>query len=147
MIPWRRRWQWRRWPDKARLLAARFTAHIHCLYRQAGQGGGMAASRRHSAFADHYFTRNFALLFSVLDDVVTSTKPVVAPAGTVAMIRVSDVTVNAAAVPLNVTLVALERLSPRICTVLPTLPDDSSVLTNGFSPTDKLKSVPLPVPP
>jgi hypothetical protein len=49
------------------------------------------------------------LLLSAPDRVVTSTKPVVAPTGTVALIRVSDFTVNAAATPLKLTSVALER--------------------------------------
>src|SRR5882762_8572253 len=61
-------------------------------------------------------TRNFLLLFSVPPGVVTTTGPVVAPVGTVAVISELDTTVNAAAVPLNVTLVAPVRLVPRMTT-------------------------------
>jgi len=76
---------------------------------------------------------NLTLPFGFPDAVVTSMKPVVAPAGTAAKISVSDSTVNAGATPLTVTLVALERSSPRIWTVLSTLPDDSAVSTKDLS--------------
>lgn len=67
-------------------------------------------------------TRNAALLSSGPRGVVTSTAPVVAPAGTVASICVSDITVKAAAAPLNATLVILLRSFSRIFTSFPTLP-------------------------
>ena len=49
--------------------------------------------------------------------------PAVAPAGTVVVILVTELTVNTAGVPLNVTLVAPVKLSPVIVTLLPTLPE------------------------
>ena len=82
------------------------------------------------------------MLESVPLGVTTSTLPVVAPVGTVAVIRYLDTTVNAAAVPLNVTLVAPVRLVPRILPALPTLADVGSVFTNWPKPTDRLKTVP-----
>jgi hypothetical protein len=44
----------------------------------------------------HGRTWNFTLLFSVPPGPVTVTKPLVAPVGTVAVIKVGDLTVNAA---------------------------------------------------
>ena len=52
------------------------------------------------------FTRNFLLLVSVPVGVVTVTRPLVAPPGTVAVRNVSETTVNAAGVPLKETAVA-----------------------------------------
>jgi hypothetical protein len=55
---------------------------------------------------DCYFvTTNSGLLLSVPDGVTTETLPVVAPAGTVARMKVSFSTVKFAGTPLNVTLV------------------------------------------
>ena len=54
--------------------------------------------------------------------VVTTTLPVVAPVGTVAVICVAEFTVNVAVVPLNVTLVAPVRLVPVIATVVMAVP-------------------------
>ncbi len=55
--------------------------------------------------------------------VVTAIVPVVAPVGTVAVIWVAELTVNAvAAVPLNLTAVAPVRFEPLIVTVVPTGP-------------------------
>ena len=88
------------------------------------------------------FTRNSMLLVRVPRGVVTVTKPVAAPAGTVALIKDLDSTVNVAAVPLKVTAVAPVRLVPRILTAAPTLPEVVCVSTNGPSPTDRLKTVP-----
>ena len=51
-------------------------------------------------------TLKFELLVAVPPAFTTETGPVVAPAGTVALIHCRDTTVNAAAVPLNFTLVA-----------------------------------------
>ena len=53
---------------------------------------------------------------------VTATAPVVAPAGTVVLIELSLVTVNAAAVPLNVTEVAPVKPEPLTVTAVPTGP-------------------------
>ena len=65
------------------------------------------------------------LLERVPPGVATSTVPVVAPAGTVVVIlnKYLDTTVNVAAVPLKLTLVAPVRLLPRILTAAPTLPE------------------------
>lgn len=54
---------------------------------------------------------------------VTSTEPLVAPVGTVVFISVPDITVNDAAVPLKVTLVAPVRFVPKMMTGVPTLPN------------------------
>ena len=87
-------------------------------------------------------TRKITLLESVPEGVTTLTVPVVAPAGTVVVIKEAETTLNVAAVPLNVTLVAPVSLVPRILTAAPTLPDVGSVFTNGPRPTDRLKTVP-----
>src|SRR5580658_2715954 len=93
-------------------------------------------------------TRNATLVASAPLGVVTRTLPLVTPVGTVAAIRVGETTVKTAGVPLKVTLVAPARLVPKIRTVNPTLPEVGTVLTNGPSPTDKLKMVPkTPAPP
>jgi hypothetical protein len=59
-------------------------------------------------------TRKGTLLSGVPFGVVTATVPVVAPAGTVVLISVSEATVNVAAVPLKLTFVAPVRLFPKI---------------------------------
>jgi hypothetical protein len=82
------------------------------------------------------------LLLSVPLGVVTWTAPVVAPVGTVVWISVSDTTVNVAAVPLKLTLVAPVRLFPRIMTAVPTPPEVGTVFTKGPRPTARLKTVP-----
>ena len=57
--------------------------------------------------------------------------PVVAPVGTVVVISEAETTVNVAAVPLNVTLVAPVKFVPRILTAVPTFQH-----TNGtFAPS------------
>jgi hypothetical protein len=94
----------------------------------------------------HCSTRKGTLLESVPSGVITWTVPVVAPAGTVAVIREAETTVNAAAVPLNVTLVAPVRSVPRILIIAPTLPDVLCGSTNGPKPTDSLYTVPSPGP-
>lgn len=71
----------------------------------------------------HFVTRNTTLLLSVFLVVFTSTVPVVAPEGTLVLISDFDMTVNFAAVPLKVTLVAPVRFVPRILTAAPTLPE------------------------
>jgi hypothetical protein len=61
-------------------------------------------------------------LNAVPPGVVTLIGPVVAPAGAVACIVVSEVTVKLAALPLNVTAVAPVKLVPLIVTLVPTRP-------------------------
>jgi hypothetical protein len=68
------------------------------------------------------FTVNFVPLVSVPEGVVTEIFPVVAPGGTVAVIFVSELTVNVAVVPLNFTAVAPENPVPLIVTEVPTGP-------------------------
>lgn len=63
-------------------------------------------------------------LVAVPTGVVTPIGPLVAPAGTVAVIDVSDVTLNEAPVPLNVTDVAPVKPDPEIVTDVPTSPLD-----------------------
>jgi len=59
-----------------------------------------------SSAHEPYFTTNFTLPFNVPNGVTTETVPVVALCGTVARMQVSDTTVNAADIPLNVTELA-----------------------------------------
>ena len=67
-------------------------------------------------------TVNGFALVAVPPAVVTPIGPVVAPAGTVAWIAVSEVTEKVALVPLNVTAVAPVKLEPLIDTLVPTGP-------------------------
>lgn len=67
-------------------------------------------------------TVNFVPLVSEPAGVVTEIFPVVAPGGTVAVIFVSELTVNVAVVPLNFTAVAPENPVPLIVTEVPTGP-------------------------
>src|ERR1017187_2371379 len=99
----------------------------------------MPSGSRNAAF---YCARKGTLLESVPLGVTTWTVPVVAPVGTVVVIKYRDLTVNVAAVPLKVTLVAPVRSVPRILTAAPTLPEVGSTSTNGPKPTDRLKTVP-----
>jgi hypothetical protein len=82
------------------------------------------------------------LLESVPLGVTTRTVPVVAPVGTVVVIKEWESTVKVAATPLKVTLVAPVRLVPRTLTVPPTGPGVGCVSTNCPRPTDRLKTVP-----
>jgi hypothetical protein len=68
------------------------------------------------------FTVKLFALVAVPADVVTRIGPVVAPAGTVARIAVSEVTEKVALAPLNVTAVAPAKLEPLIDTLVPTGP-------------------------
>jgi hypothetical protein len=95
----------------------------------------------------HRTTRKGTLLRSVRLGVTTSTGPVVAPAGTVVVIKELETTLKTAAWPLNLTLIAPIRLVPRILTASPTLPEVGCVFTNGPRPTDRLKTVPSPLAP
>jgi hypothetical protein len=79
-------------------------------------------------------TRNILLLTSAPPGVVTVTKPVVAPLGTVAEIDVSLVTVNVAVVPLNDTAVVPVKPCPRISMEVLTLAEFGSRLANGVRP-------------
>src|SRR5450755_2859337 len=91
----------------------------------------------------HGVTRNSTLLFSVPFGMVNVTLPEVAPAGTVAVTWELDTTVNVAGIPLKVTVVVCARLFPRIFTEEPALPEVGSVATNGRSPTEIWKTVPM----
>jgi hypothetical protein len=62
-------------------------------------------------------------LVAVLPGAVTAILPVVAAAGTVALIRVASTTLNTADVPLNVTRVAAVKPPPEMVTCVPTRPD------------------------
>jgi hypothetical protein len=73
--------------------------------------------------------------------------PVVAKVGTAVSISVGDTRVNAAAVPLNFTLLAPAMSDPRMVTEVPTSPEAGTALTNAFSPTDTLNTVPMPLAP
>ena len=64
----------------------------------------------------------FCVLVAVPPGVVTLIGPVVAPAGTVALILLGLSTVKLAGVPLNVTNVAPVKCEPRIVTIVPTTP-------------------------
>src|SRR5215470_3689758 len=72
--------------------------------------------------AVRYFTVKLAALFPVPAGVVTLILPELAPAGTVAVIRVAELTVNAAGVPLNLTAVAPVKFTPVTTTLAPTAP-------------------------
>ena len=73
------------------------------------------------------------LLVSVPVEVVTVTKPVLAPLGTIALRYVPEFPfkATAAAVPLNETVLADVKPCPSISIVLPTLPAYGSRVTNG----------------
>ena len=103
------------------------------------QPAGKALSGKRRLYGS---TRKGTLLESVPLGVTTSTFPVLAPSGTVVVIKYLDTTVNMAAVPLKVTLVAPVRLVPKILTAAPTSPEVVCVSTNGPRPTDSLKTVP-----
>jgi hypothetical protein len=61
-------------------------------------------------------------LLAVPTEVVTLIGPVIAPAGTVAVIAVAEFTVKLALVPLNITAVAPVKFVPLIVTLVPTAP-------------------------
>src|SRR5436190_17947284 len=67
-------------------------------------------------------TVKLAALLAVPSEVVTLIGPLVAPAGTVAVIAVAEPTVKLALVPLNSTAVAPVKLVPLIVTLVPTGP-------------------------
>ena len=90
-------------------------------------------------------TVKLVLLIRVPPGVTTLTLPEVAPVGTLVLICVLETTVNLAAVPLKLTLVAPVRLLPRITTALFTGPELGTVLTKGLRLIDSVKMVPQPM--
>jgi hypothetical protein len=66
---------------------------------------------------------NEAELLPTPPGVITAMRPLLAPAGTVAVIWPYEVTVNGARVPLKVTAVAPVKALPVIVTVVPILPE------------------------
>jgi hypothetical protein len=78
------------------------------------------------------------LLDNVPLPVVTSIVPVVAPAGTVALMSVAETTVNVAGVPLKLTLVVPVRPFPKIEITRPAAPKPGFARTKAPSPTDRL---------
>src|SRR5207237_1104493 len=91
-------------------------------------------------------TVNELALVAVPPGVVTLTGPVVAPAGTVARIAVSEVTVKVAPTPLNDTDVAPVKLVPLMVTLVPTgpLPGEKLAIVGGFSTANALALVAVP---
>ena len=79
--------------------------------------------------------------------VVTLTLPVVAPAGTVAIIWVAELTVNVAAVPLKLTAVAPLRLLPVMTTDVPGVPLVGLRLVITGAGGSTVNGAPLLVPP
>jgi len=76
----------------------------------------------------------------------TLTGPVVAPAGTIAVIDVAETTVNVVdGVVLNVTAVAPRKLVPVMVTVVPTVPDVGvNLVTVGAGTVKLVLDVPVP---
>src|SRR5213595_2179662 len=92
-------------------------------------------------------TVKLAALLAVPSEVVTLIGPLVAPAGTVAVIAVAELTVKLALVPLNSTALAPVKLVPLMVTLVPTgpLPGVKLVIVGGLI-TVKLAAL-LAVPP
>src|SRR5712692_8313768 len=91
-------------------------------------------------------TVKFTLLVKVPVEVVTVAGPVVAPAGSVAFIKVPRTTLKEdAGTPLKLTAVAPVRSVPRIWITEPTLPLGTTNVTNGPRPRSKLNTVPQPM--
>src|SRR5882672_12117288 len=74
------------------------------------------------AIAGALTTVKLLALVPVPPDAVTLNGPLVAPAGTVAWMAVSEVTAKLALTPLNATAVAPVKLEPVIVTLVPTGP-------------------------
>ena len=93
-------------------------------------------------------TVKLVLLLAVPPGVVTPIGPVVAPAGTVAVICVPEFTVKTALVPLKVTAVAPVKLEPVMITLVPTapLPGVKLVIVGAAAETVKFVLL-LAVPP
>ena len=85
-----------------------------------------------SATADAVTVNSFTLV-AVPPNVATAIGPVVASAGTVAVMFVAEFIVKDALCPLNVTLVANARFIPEIVTLLPASPlvGDSPAMVGG----------------
>lgn len=92
-----------------------------------------------------YGTEKLVLLVPVPARVVTAIMPVVAPAGTVAVICVSELTVKFAAVPLKVTAVAPVKFRPVMTTDVPAAPP-AGVKLVIYGPTVKVPVL-VTVPP
>src|SRR5436190_2076180 len=80
-------------------------------------------------------TVKLAALLAVPSEVVTLIGPLVAPAGTVAVIAVAEPTVKLELVPLNSTALAPVKLVPLIVTLAPTgpLPGVKLVMVGGLA--------------
>src|SRR5205807_1025064 len=91
-------------------------------------------------------TVNELALVAVPPGVVTLTGPVVAPAGTVARIAVSEVTVKVALTPLNDTAVAPVKFVPLIVTLVPTGPlvGVKLAIVGGLTTVNELPLVAVP---
>ena len=89
---------------------------------------------------------NELTLVAVPSGVVTLSGPVVAPAGTVAWIAVSEVTAKLALTPLKVTAVAPLKFVPLIVTLVPTgpLPGAKLAIVGGCSTANALALVAVP---
>src|SRR6185503_11157547 len=94
--------------------------------------------------ADPLVTVKFEPLVAVPDPVVTVILPVVAPLGTLAVIRPSFATLKLADVPLNRTLVAPVKWLPLMVTDVPTAPlEGEKLLIVGADPLVTVKFEPL----
>src|SRR6185369_17167539 len=93
-----------------------------------------------------YLTVNDPALCPVPAAVVTLMRPVVAPAGTVALICAEDTTVKLAEVPLNLTDVAPLKPLPLMVTVVPTGPlaGENEDTTGGLVTVNELALCPVP---
>src|SRR5437660_5902393 len=91
-------------------------------------------------------TVNELALVAVPPGVVTLSGPVVAPAGTVARIAVSEVTVKVALTPLNDTDVAPVKFVPLIVTLVPTGPlvGVKLAIVGGLTTVNELALVAVP---
>jgi hypothetical protein len=92
-------------------------------------------------------TLKLAVLVAVPVDVVTVIRPVVALAGTVAVICVTEITVNAALTPLNFTLVTPVKFAPLITIELPVAPLEGArlMMTGVVRTVNALAFVDVPV--
>jgi hypothetical protein len=94
-------------------------------------------------------TVKLVLLWPVPAELVTVMRPVVAPGGTVAVMRVLEFTVKVAWAPLNVTEVTAVKFVPVMVTVVPAGPDvgvnDVTVGTRVTVKSEGLVPVPLDV--
>ena len=85
---------------------------------------------------------NFCRLVSVVEPVVTVTKSLLAPAGTMAVRKVEPVSFLEAATPLNLTTEEELNPCPKIPICDPTLPDAAVRLMKGLWPSTRLKMIP-----